>query len=79
MQIPPSYPCPESASKGTATSSRAFVETIEYNRFVEFCEACRQLHRSLLRTAPYRPDSVSRALQPRGPDRPTRSVDERSE
>jgi DNA polymerase III delta prime subunit len=42
MQIPPSYPCPESASKGTATSSRAFIETIEYNRFVEFCEACRQ-------------------------------------
>jgi hypothetical protein len=41
MQIPPSYPCPESASKGTATSSRAFVETIEYSRFVEFCEACR--------------------------------------
>ena len=42
MQIPPSYPFPEYASKGTATSSRAFVETIEYNRFVEFCEACRQ-------------------------------------
>src|SRR5580704_12841181 len=41
MQIPPSYPSPESASKGTATSSRAFVETIEYSRFVEVCEACR--------------------------------------
>jgi hypothetical protein len=41
MQMPPPYPCPESASKGTATSSRAFVETIEYSRFVEFCEACR--------------------------------------
>jgi hypothetical protein len=41
MQMPPSYPSPESASKGTATSSRAFVETIEYSRFVEFCEACR--------------------------------------
>ena len=41
MQIPPSYPSPECASKGTATSSRAFVETIEYSRFVEFCEACR--------------------------------------
>jgi AAA domain len=39
--MPPPYPCPESASKGTATSSRAFVETIEYSRFVEFCEACR--------------------------------------
>src|ERR1700704_3248058 len=25
----------------TATSSRAFVETIEYSRFVEFCDACR--------------------------------------
>ena len=41
MQKPPSYPYPESASKGTATSSRAFVETIEYSRFVEFCDACR--------------------------------------
>jgi hypothetical protein len=42
MQKPSSYPYPESASKGTATSRRAFVETIEYNRFVEFCDACRQ-------------------------------------
>jgi hypothetical protein len=41
MQKPPSHPCPESASTGTATSSRAFVETIEYSRFVEFCDACR--------------------------------------
>jgi hypothetical protein len=41
MQKPPSYPYPESPSKGTATSSRAFVETIEYSRFVEFCDACR--------------------------------------
>jgi hypothetical protein len=41
MQKPPSYPYPEPASKGTATSSRAFVETIEYSRFVEFCDACR--------------------------------------
>jgi hypothetical protein len=41
MHKPPSHPYPESASKGTATSSRAFVETIEYSRFVEFCDACR--------------------------------------
>src|SRR5271163_804201 len=41
MQKPSSYPNPESVSKGTATSSRAFVETIEYSRFVEFCDACR--------------------------------------
>ena len=41
MQKPPSHPYPEFASKGTETSRRAFVETIEYNRFVEFCDACR--------------------------------------
>jgi hypothetical protein len=42
MQIPPSCPRPQSASRDTATSSSAFVETLEYQRFVEFCEACRQ-------------------------------------
>jgi len=41
MQNPPSCQHLESASKGTATSSRACVETIEYSRFVEFCDACR--------------------------------------
>jgi hypothetical protein len=39
--MPPPYPSPEPASRGTATSSRAFVETVEYSRFVDFCEACR--------------------------------------
>lgn len=41
MQKPPRCPYPEFTSKGIATSSRAFVETIEYSRFVEFCDACR--------------------------------------
>ena len=34
MQKPPSHSYPESASRGTVTSSRAFVKTIEHNRFV---------------------------------------------
>jgi AAA domain len=41
MQKPPSHSHPEFASRGTATSSRAFVETIEHSRFVEFYDACR--------------------------------------
>ena len=33
---------PQSASSDTATSDPAFVETVEYHRFVEFCDACRE-------------------------------------
>jgi hypothetical protein len=43
MQTPPFCPRPQSASRDTATSSSAFVETLEYQRFVEFCEACGQV------------------------------------
>jgi hypothetical protein len=34
--------------KGTATSSQAFVETIEYSRFVELCDACRHFRYTTL-------------------------------
>jgi DNA transposition AAA+ family ATPase len=37
-----SPPAPRSASSDTATSDQAFVETVEYHRFVEFCDACRE-------------------------------------
>ncbi len=37
---PPSSP--RSVSGAIATSDPAFVETIEYHRFVEFCDACRE-------------------------------------
>jgi DNA transposition AAA+ family ATPase len=40
---PSHYPSsPQSASGATATSDPAFVETLEYLRFVEFCDACRE-------------------------------------
>jgi hypothetical protein len=42
MQAYPPQLSPLSASSGTGMSSRAFVETIEYSRFVEFCDACRE-------------------------------------
>lgn len=42
MQTPTFCPRPESALRDIATNSSAFVETLEYQRFVEFCEACRQ-------------------------------------
>lgn len=37
-----SPPFPQSASSATAMSDPAFVETVEYHRFVEFCDACRE-------------------------------------
>lgn len=40
---PSHYPqAPPSTSSDTATSDLAFVETVEYSRFVEFCDACRE-------------------------------------
>ena len=48
-----SPPFLQSASSATATSDPAFVETVKYYRFVEFCDACREfpLYRDLLRSA----------------------------
>ncbi len=42
MRLPQSQPLPPSASSDIETSEATFVETIEYHRFVEFCDACRE-------------------------------------
>ncbi len=42
MQAQQVISSPQPASSGTATSEKAFIETSEHRRFVEFCDACRQ-------------------------------------
>ena len=42
MQALPLHPCLPSASSAIGASNPGFVETAEYSRFIEFCDACRQ-------------------------------------
>ena len=42
MSSPQIQPLPPFGSNAIATNEAAFVETIEYHRFVEFCDACRE-------------------------------------
>jgi AAA domain len=42
MLFPPSQQPQQSASSATEATSRGFIETVQNDRFIEFCDACRR-------------------------------------